>query len=135
MNSPLWSKGLRYLALLLGGAAMIGPFLWMAATSLTGTVQLDTVGAGLFPDPATVGPYRVLGDAFPFWRFVANSLGVAIASTALQLFTSVTAAYALSRLRLRGGNVIFMGYVATMMIPSQVIIVPLFIEMRNLQLV
>jgi multiple sugar transport system permease protein len=45
------------------------------------------------------------------------------------------AAYALSRLRLRGGNLIFIGYVATMMIPSQVIIVPLFIEMRNLQLV
>jgi multiple sugar transport system permease protein len=135
MNSPLWSRGLRYLALLLGGAAMIGPFLWMAATSLTGTAQLDTVDAGLLPHPLTVDPYRVLGQAFPFWRFVANSLGIAIASTALQLFTSATAAYALSRLRLRGGNLIFIGYVATMMIPSQVIIVPLFIEMRNLQLV
>jgi multiple sugar transport system permease protein len=135
MNSPLWSRSARYLALLLGAAAMIGPFLWMAATSLTGTAQLDTVDAGLIPDPATVDPYRVLGNAFPFWRFVANSLGIAIASTALQLFTSATAAYALSRLRLRGGNLIFIGYVATMMIPSQVIIVPLFIEMRNLQLV
>jgi multiple sugar transport system permease protein len=125
----------RYLALVLGAAAMIGPFLWMVATSLTGEPQLNTVDASLVPSPATTEPYRMLGDAFPFWRFAANSLGVALVSTLLQLFTSATAAYAFSRLRMRATNAIFLAYIATMMIPSQVIIVPLFIEMRNLNLV
>ena len=129
------SRPLRYLLLTLGAAAMIGPFLWMAATSLTGEAQLGNVDAGLLPDPATIEPYRMLGTVFPFWRFVANSVAVAVASTLLQLFTSATAAYAFSRLRFRGSAAVFMLYVATMMIPQQVIIVPLFIEMRNLGLV
>jgi multiple sugar transport system permease protein len=126
---------LRYAGLILCAAAMIGPFLWMVATSLTGEEQLNTVDAGLLPDPVTLDPYRTLVDAFPFWRFVANSVGIAVASTLLQLFTSATAAYAFSRLRFRGAQAVFVLYVATMMIPMQVIIVPLFIEMRNLQLV
>jgi multiple sugar transport system permease protein len=129
------TRFLRYLALGLGAAAMIGPFAWMVATSLTSAPQLDNVDAGLLPNPATLDPYRELVAAFPFWRFVANSIAVALVSTVLQLFTSATAAYAFSRLRFRGANALFVVYVGTMMIPLQVIIVPLFIEMRNLNLV
>jgi multiple sugar transport system permease protein len=129
------TKVLRYVLLVLGAVVMIGPFVWMVATSLTSGVQLDNVDAGLLPNPATVAPYRALSQAFPFWRFVANSIGVALVSTALQLFTSATAAYAFSRLKFRGSGALFVLYVATMMIPLQVIIVPLFIEMRNLNLV
>ncbi|MEV0274412.1 carbohydrate ABC transporter permease [Hamadaea sp. NPDC050747] len=126
---------LRYALLTLGAAAMIGPFLWMLATSLTGDAQLGNADAGLLPDPVTTDPYARLASAFPFWRFAANSLGVAIVSTLLQLFTSATAAYAFSRLRFKGSNALFVLYLATMMIPMQVIIVPLFIEMRSLGLV
>jgi multiple sugar transport system permease protein len=126
---------LRYAALTLGALAMVGPFVWMVLTSVTGDSQLGRADAPLLPDPATVDPYGRLGDAFPFWRFAANSIGVAIASTLLQLFTSATAAYAFSRLRFRGSNLVFLLYLATMMIPMQVIIVPLFIEMRYLGLV
>lgn len=125
----------RYAALTLGALAMVGPFVWMVLTSVTGDTQLGRAGAPLLPDPATVEPYGRLGDAFPFWRFAANSIGVAVASTLLQLFTSATAAYAFSRLRFRGSNLVFLLYLATMMIPMQVIIVPLFIEMRYLGLV
>jgi multiple sugar transport system permease protein len=126
---------LRLAMAIAGAVVMVGPFLWMVATSLTTTAQLDNVDAGYLPDPATLDAYRQLGQAFPFWRFVLNSLGIAVVSTLLQLFTSATAAYAFSRLRFRGSTVVFLCYVATMMIPMQVIIVPLFIEMRNLHLV
>lgn len=131
----LTARILRYAALTIGGLAMVGPFLWMVVTSLTGDAQLSDVDAGFLPDPATGEPYRRLDEAFPFWRFAANSLGVAVVSTALQLFTSATAAYAFSRLRFRGSGAVFVLYLATMMIPMQVIIVPLFIEMRYLGLV
>lgn len=126
---------LRLVIAIAGAVVMVGPFLWMVATSLTTTAQLDNVDAGYLPDPVTLDAYRQLGQAFPFWRFVLNSLGIAVVSTLLQLFTSATAAYAFSRLRFRGSTVVFLCYVATMMIPMQVIIVPLFIEMRNLHLV
>ncbi|MFE9204536.1 carbohydrate ABC transporter permease [Micromonospora sp. NPDC007230] len=128
-------KILRYLALTLGAVAMLGPFAWMLVTSLTGDPQLARVDAPLLPDPPTVEAYHRLGDAFPFWRFAANSVGVAVVSTLLQLVTSATAAYAFSRLRFPGSNAVFALYLATMMIPMQVIIVPLFIEMRHLGLV
>lgn len=114
---------------------MIGPFVWMLATSLTGDAQLARVDAPLLPHPATTEPYQRLGDTFPFWRFAANSLGVAVVSTLVQLATSATAGYAFGRLRFPGSNLVFVLYLATMMIPMQVIIVPLFIEMRYLGLV
>jgi multiple sugar transport system permease protein len=125
----------RYVVLGLGAVAMVGPFAWMVATSLTSDAQLAQVDAPLMPDPITVDPYQRLNDAFPFWRFAANSLGVAAISTLVQLATSATAAYAFSRLRFPGSNALFVLYLATMMIPMQVIIVPLFIEMRYLGLV
>ncbi|MBM0236360.1 carbohydrate ABC transporter permease [Micromonospora sp. ATA32] len=128
-------KVLRYVALTLGAVAMLGPFAWMLITSLTGDAQLARVDAPLLPDPPTLEPYERLSEAFPFWRFAANSLGVAVVSTLLQLVTSATAAYAFSRLRFRGSGAVFVLYLATMMIPMQVIIVPLFIEMRHLRLV
>jgi multiple sugar transport system permease protein len=125
----------RLVLAILGGAAMVGPFLWMVATSLTTQAQLGNVDAGLVPNPATLEPYQALGQTFPFWRFALNSLLIAVISTALQIFTSATAAYAFGRLRFRGATAVFLLYVATMMIPMQVIIVPLFIEMRTLRLV
>lgn len=126
---------LRYVALTLGAVAMLGPFVWMLITSLTGDAQLGRVDAPLLPDPPTSEPYERLGESFPFWRFAANSVGVAVVSTLVQLVTSATAAYAFSRLRFRGSGLVFVLYLATMMIPMQVIIVPLFIEMRYLGLV
>jgi multiple sugar transport system permease protein len=118
-----------------GAVAMVGPFLWMLATSLTSDTQLATVDAPVWPAPPTLEPYRGLDGAFPFWRFAVNSVAVALVSTLVQLFTSATAAYAFSRLRFRGSGLVFVLYLATMMIPMQVIIVPLFIEMRYLGLV
>lgn len=129
------SKFVRYALLTLGVVIMVGPFLWMVATSLTSDAQLGDATAGIIPNPPTSAPYVTLSNAFPFWRFALNSLGVAVASTLLQLFTSATAAYAFSRLNFRGSNIVFALYLATMMIPMQVIIVPLFIEMRYLGLV
>ncbi|MFC8846525.1 MULTISPECIES: carbohydrate ABC transporter permease [unclassified Micromonospora] len=135
---PRWRLGRdipRYLVLTLGAIAMVGPFVWMVATSLTGDAQLGRADASLLPDPVTTDPYARLDEAFPFWRFTANSIAVAVVSTLLQLVTSATAGYAFSRLRFRGSNALFVLYLVTMMIPMQVIIVPLFIEMRYLRLV
>jgi multiple sugar transport system permease protein len=125
----------RYVVLVLCGLALIGPFVWMVLASLKTDADIKAIPPTLLPDPVTGENYQRVVDAFPFWRFAANSLGVAVASTLLQLALASTAAYAFARIEFRFRNLLFGLYLATMMIPLQVVIVPLFIEMRNLGLV
>ena len=125
----------RYVVLVLCALALIGPFVWMVLASLKTDADIKAIPPTLLPDPVTGDNYQRVVDAFPFWRFAANSLGVAVASTLLQLVLASTAAYAFARIEFRFRNLLFGLYLATMMIPLQVVIVPLFIEMRNLGLV
>jgi multiple sugar transport system permease protein len=124
-----------YVVLVLCGLALIGPFVWMVLASLKTDADIKAIPPTLLPDPVTGDNYQRVVDAFAFWRFAANSLGVAVASTLLQLALASTAAYAFARIEFRFRNLMFGLYLATMMIPLQVVIVPLFIEMRNLGLV
>jgi multiple sugar transport system permease protein len=125
----------RYVVLVACAVVLVGPFVWMVLASLKTDADIRRIPPTVLPDPITGDNYRRVIDAFPFWRFAANSAGVALASTALQLTMAATAAYAFARIEFRGRGALFALYLATMMIPLQVVIVPLFIEMRNLGLV
>lgn len=125
----------RYAVMILCAAALIGPFIWMVLASLKTDADIGRLPPTIIPDPVTGENYQRVVDSFPFWRFARNSVLVAVISTALQLIVASTAAYAFARIEFRGRSLLFGVYLATMMIPLQVIIVPLFIEMRNLQLV
>lgn len=114
---------------------MLFPFLWMVATSLKVDQQLFVTPPQLLPRPFAPENYRTVLEAFPVGRYLVNSVVVAVASTLLQLTTSAMAAYAFARLRFWGRDVLFVLYLATLMIPFQVTIVPLFVEMRFLGLV
>jgi multiple sugar transport system permease protein len=116
-------------------AIMVGPFVWMVLAALKTDADIRSVPPTLIPDPITGENFTRVTDAFDFWRFTANSIGLAISSTILQLVTATCAAYAFARMEFKGRNALFGLYLATMMIPLQVVIVPLFIEMRNLGLV
>jgi multiple sugar transport system permease protein len=123
-----------YLALCVGAAIMLVPFAWMVSTSL----QPDAALGGdpqLIPSNPTLANYGRIAEAFPFWRFLANSLVVAGISTVLQVFTSAMGAYVFARIAFRGRDALFIVYLATLMVPLQVTIVPLFVEMRFLGLV
>jgi multiple sugar transport system permease protein len=125
----------RYVVLVLGAVVMVGPFLWMIAASLKTDADIQRVPPTIVPNPFTGANYGRVVDTFPFWRFLANSLFVSLASTFLQLTHAATAAYCVARIEIRGRSFLFGLYLATMMIPLQVVIVPLFIEKRNLHLV
>lgn len=111
---------------------MLFPFAWMVSTSLTSDAQLFVTPPQLVPSPLSPQNYTAVADAFPIDAFLRNSLIVAAISTMLQLVTCAMAAYAFARLRFWGRDVLFLLYLATLMVPLQVIIVPLFIEMRFL---
>jgi multiple sugar transport system permease protein len=124
-----------YAALLAGAAVMLFPFVWMVSTSLTSDAQLFVTPPQLIPSPAQPQNYTRVADLYPILTFMKNSLIVAAVCTTLQVLTSAMAAYAFARLRFRGSNLLFMVYLATLMVPSSVIVAPLFIEMKYMGLV
>ena len=119
-----------YLALIAGALVMVFPFAWMVSTSLTTDAQLFVTPPQLIPEPAQPENYARVADAFPIGRFALNSAVVAIVTTLLQLITSAMGAYAFARIRFPGREALFVVYLATLMVPLQVLVVPLFIEMR-----
>lgn len=118
----------------LGALVMFFPFLWTVITSISPGASLSSTPS-LIPENPSFSAYAELFANTPFARIVLNSLGLAVATTLLQLVTSSLAAYAFSRMPFRGRGVLFGLYLATMMIPIQVLIVPLFVQMKNLGLV
>ena len=122
-----------YAGVTLGALVMLFPFLWTVVTSITPEGSLSG-GPTLLVENPTLNAYRALMDAMPMGRIILNSLGVAVISTALQLVSGSMAAYGFGRLHFRGKNVVFALYLATLMVPLQVLVVPLFIEMKMLNL-
>lgn len=124
------SQLLVYAALSVGALVMVFPFAWTVSTSLTSDARLFATPPQLIPNPAQPENYARVFDTLPIGRFALNSAIVAVVSTALQLLTSAMGAYAFARIRFPGREALFVVYLATLMIPMQVLVVPLFIEMR-----
>lgn len=66
----------------------------------------------------------------PFWTYIANSLFVAVAGTLVVLVVSTTAGYAFGRLRWRGRDAVFLAFLATLMVPAEVLVIPMFQVMQ-----
>ena len=133
-RAALGRSVLLHVVIVLGALVMFFPFYWTIVTSLTPGSGLSSTPQ-LVPADASLEPYAQLFSQLPFARVVGNSLLLAVITTIVQLFTSATAAYAFSRLPFRGRTVVFGIYLATMMIPLQVLVVPLFAELRAFGLV
>lgn len=121
---------LLYVLLVLGGVVMITPFAWMVSTSLKSGEYVLSMPPQWIPKPVTLDSYRRIFELYPVGRMLFNSLLVAGLTTIGQLVTCSMAAYAFARLKFRGHNAVFLLYLATMMVPFQVTITPLFIMMR-----
>lgn len=120
---------ISYALLTLLAVACVIPFIWMVLTALKPDSEVFNL-AWLPSRPAWENFPRAF-TFFPFARFLSNTLIVATGGTALNLVTSVLAAYAFARLRFRGRDALFLLYLGTLMIPQQVTIVPLFLMMRQ----
>lgn len=118
--------------LTLVATTMIVPFLWMVATSLKAPGTAMTIPPQLIPREPTLESYRRVAASVPLVRMFGNSVVVTVLSVAGQVFTSACAAYAFTRMRWRGRDIVFLLYLATLMVPSQVTITPLFILMTKL---
>jgi multiple sugar transport system permease protein len=132
-NVRLFGFIVLHVVIIVGALIMFFPFLWTIITSITPGASL-TNSPALIPANPSLDAYARLFSERPFAQVVLNSLLLAVITTAVQLVTSSTAAYAFSRMPFRGQGVVFAVYLATMMIPLQVLIVPLFVELKTFHL-
>jgi multiple sugar transport system permease protein len=128
--SKRFGRVLLYILLIVGGLVMIVPFAWMLSTSLKSGEFVLSMPPQWIPNPATLDSYRRIFDLYPIGKMLFNSLLVAGLTTIGQLVTCSMAAYAFARMKFRGQNFVFLLYLATLMVPFQVTITPLFIMMR-----
>ena len=131
-----FKKMLSVIFLSLGGVAMVAPFVWMVATSLKEPGEVFSYDRPWWHDWVPTSfvwrNYVKAWQVVPFARFYLNSILVALATTVGQVLTSAMAGYAFARLRFPGRDKIFFGYLATLMIPGAVTMIPVFILLRYL---
>lgn len=108
------------------------PLVYMISTSLKPKEEVLRDTAALLGSYLDFSNYARAWNAFPFGRYLFNSIFVGLVTTVLTLVTSAMAAYAFSRLRFRGRDKLFFAYLATLMVPLQVTIIPLYMILRLL---
>jgi len=123
---------LRYLLLTAVAGVMVGPFLWMVSTSMMDQADIFRSPPRWLPQEFTLKNYRAIMDVLPLGRMLLNSFTIAVSATVGQVLSCALAAYAFARMRFRGQSVIYFVLLATMMIPPQVTMIPVFLIMRFL---
>jgi len=122
----------RYLLLTAIGAVMVGPFLLMVSTSMMDPQDIFRVPPQWIPDQIDLWNYRAIMEVLPLGRLLLNSFTIAFSATIGQLCSCTLAAYAFARMKFRGKTVLYFVLLATMMIPAQVTMIPVFLIMKTL---
>jgi multiple sugar transport system permease protein len=125
---------LSHVVLAAGAVAMLLPFVWMLSTSLKPPDQLFTVPPTWLPRPLEFDTYVKAMSAGNFGRYAVNSLLLAMANMLTNVLLSAFAGYAFARLKFPGRNLLFVLVLATLMVPYQVTIIPLFVIVRHIPL-
>ena len=132
-----WARGiLFYLMLCVIIVVTILPFVWMVSSSFKGSEAIRTIPIRWIPEHPTLEGYRRVFNmqGFSFARASLNSLVLAIACTVVAVGSAAMAAFVFAKLPFKGSGKLFGVYLATMMIPGTVTMVPNYIILRTLGL-
>jgi len=110
------------------------PFIWMVITSFKTEEQVFSWPPSFYPTVYSFENYEGAFSLIPMGRLLLNSVFVSGAVTFIQLILNSLAAYGLSRFKFKGRDTIFMLLVGTLMIPGEVIIIPLYVIVKNMGL-
>ena len=106
----------------------VGPFLWLLSTALKGADEnVFAMPPQFIPKAPTLGNFVEVWNKVPMLQFFVNSIVVTILTVIFIIVLSVLAAYPLARMRFKGSQGIFLAVLATMMIPFQALMIPLYL--------
>lgn len=123
---------LIFILLLMGVLVTVGPFAWMLSTSIKPDADVFQYPPTLFTDAPQWQNYAEIFTVIPFGRAFLNSMITTLSITVLQLIVCSMAAYAFACITFRGRETVFLIYLAALMVPPQVTIIPNFILVRSL---
>ncbi|HEX2742709.1 MAG TPA: carbohydrate ABC transporter permease [Rubrobacter sp.] len=126
---------LLYLAVTVGSLVMVLPFAWMLLGSVKDLGQLYRVPPNWIPDPFVFQNYVNAWTSVPFDTGYINSTIVTVSVVLVNLLTCSMAAYAFARIEFPFRHVLFILFLATLMVPEQVTIIPLYIIIKNVGLI
>src|SRR5581483_3863824 len=139
VGRPAWLSSLitvaSYVVLVFFAIGFLAPFVFAISNSFKTAPEIAQAPERLIPQTFTLENYAKLSSQnanVPLWTL--NSLIFAVTITLGRVFFDSLAGYALARLRFRGRNLIFLGILATMMIPGVVLLIPKFIILKQLGL-
>lgn len=129
------NKGLAYLLMILVACITLGPFLWLVGTSLkSGPEMVYGYPPQILPQNPTFQNYIEVTQAFPFGRYLMNSVIVSVIIVVANMIFSSLAAYPLARMDFKGKNIIFILILSTMIVPFQLLMIPLYELCINLNI-
>ncbi len=114
---------------------VLTPLIWMVAVSFMAPGEAAQFPPPLFPAQPTLANYRTLFADYGVGRYMANSLLISSLATVLALLFVVPAGYAFAKLRFNGRDAIFQALVAALVVPGQIGMLPLYLELKAMGLV
>ena len=127
-------RGVGLVVLLLAAVVALGPLLWTLTTSLRTPAEAFTNPPKWLPTNPDFGNYSAVFEQVPIGTFLINSTIVTVLIVVGQTITCTLSGYAFAMIRFPGRNVIFGVFLATMMVPLQTIIIPVFVIVKTLGL-
>jgi ABC-type glycerol-3-phosphate transport system permease component len=128
-----WLRGiLTHLVLIPAAFIFLLPFLWMLSTSLKPDSQLFAYPPIWIPHPLQWANYPKSVSYVPFFTYLKNTLIISLSSMVGVVISSSLAAYSLSRIRWPGRQILFLVTIATLMLPYQVTLIPVFLVFKQL---
>lgn len=124
---------LKYVILIFGALFTLMPFLWMIISSLKTPAEIIAIPPTLLPSSPQWSNYTEAWSAAPFPRYFLNTIIVTIFSTIGVLATAILSAFAFSRLNFPGKKLVFSLFLATLMIPGEMLIITNFITITKLK--
>lgn len=125
-----------HLTLIFASLVSVFPIIWILSTSFKFKEDVLKPGIEIIPSNPTLSNYEhVLSmDNFIFWKWLGNSVMIAVITTIVGLFLASTTAYAFSRFEFKGKKFFLFSYLLTQMFPGAILIVPLYNIIKNVGL-
>ena len=111
------------------------PFIWMISTSLKTTQEAIQIPPSIIPSKIVIENYLKAWSSGPFLRYLGNSLFITLSVLVIQFIVMVPAAYAFSKIKFKGSNILFGIVLIGLIVPAQITFLPIYMMMSKAELI